>query len=49
MSDWGIWGYTGIVAGLVLMVAVGLLCLVFSYSTTETSTKKSTTKTKHTA
>ncbi len=37
MSDLGFWGYTGIVAGLVLMLAVCLFCIVFSYSTDETS------------
>jgi len=39
MSDLGFWGYTGIVAGLVLMLAVCLFSIVFSYSTDETSAK----------
>jgi hypothetical protein len=39
MSDMGFGGYIGIVAGLVLMLAVCLFYIVFSYSTDETSTK----------
>ncbi len=40
MSDSGFWGYIGIVAGLVLMLAVCLFYIVFSYGTDETSTTK---------
>jgi len=36
MSEWGFWGYSGIVAGLVMMVAAFLFCMVFLYRTPET-------------
>jgi hypothetical protein len=49
MSDMGFGGYIGIVAGLVLMLAVCLFYIVFSYSTDETSTKESPSDTKHAA
>lgn len=49
MSDLGFWGYTGIVAGLVLILAVCLFRIVFSNRTAETSTKESPTDTKHAA
>ena len=38
MSGLGFWVHIGIVAGLVLMLAVCLFYIVFSYSTDETST-----------
>lgn len=60
MSEWGTLGYLGIVAGLVLMLAVFLVCIVFMYRAPETletgesgSTKKhpekAVTDTKHAA
>lgn len=57
MSEWGLWGYLGIVAGLVLMLAVFLACIVFECRVPETresgSTKehpeKAVTDTKHAA
>ena len=33
MSDWGMWGYIGIVSGLVAMISVFLFCMVFMYRT----------------
>ncbi len=37
MSEWGLWGYLGIVSGLVMMLAVFLLCMVFMYKTPKSS------------
>lgn len=31
MSEWGFWGYLGIVAGFVVMLAMALFFLVFAY------------------
>ena len=33
MSEWGFWGYLGIVAGLVVMLAMVLFFLVFGHRT----------------
>lgn len=60
MSEWGFWGYLGIVVGLALMLAVFLACIVFECRVPETretgesgSTKehpeKAVTGTKHAA
>ena len=37
MSEWGFWGYVGIVAGLVLMLAVFFGCVLFMYRKPEAS------------
>lgn len=31
MSNWGFWGYVGIVASLVVMLAMALFFMVFTY------------------
>jgi hypothetical protein len=42
MSEWGLWGYSGIVAGLVVMIAVFLFCMVFMYRSPDTLDTKHT-------